>query len=289
MDAVELAARHGQVARHARARRNHHRVVGGPELVAADVHPDVDAVAHLDALGEQLVEAPFDEPLLDLELGHAEPHEATRRLVTLEHGDGVPRSGELLRAGETRRARPDDRDGAAAQLRRRPGHDPALVPGPIDDRELDLLDRDGVALADLEHASRLAGRRAEPARELREVVRAVELIDRLAPAVAVDEVVPVRNQVAERAAVVAERDTALHAAGALATELEQRQRPHELAHIQHALGRLALECLRARNLEEGAELAHQPFSSVSAVKKPPPPVETGWSSRSMSRSASARL
>ena len=44
----------------------------------------------------------------------------------------------------------------------------------------------------------------------------------------------------------------------------------------HALLRVALERLRALDLEEGAELAHQTAaSSVSAVKKPPPPVETG--------------
>ena len=115
-------------------------------------------------------------------------------------------------------------------------------------------------------------------------------IDRLAPAVAVDEVVPVRDQVPERAAVVAERHPALHAARALVAQLEQRQRAHELAHVVHALLRIALERLRARDLEEGTELAHQRApSSVSAVKKPPPPVETGWSSRSISRSASARL
>ncbi len=176
------------------------------------------------------------------------------------------------------------------RVRGGPRHDPALVPGAVDDRELDLLDRDGVALADLEHAGRLARRRAEPAGELGEVVRPVELIDRLAPAVAVDEIVPVRDQVPERAAVVAERHAALHAAGALVAQLEQRQRAHELAHVVHALLRVALERLRARDLEEGTELAHQRApSSVSAVKKPPPPVETGWSSRSISRSASARL
>src|ERR1035441_6543609 len=34
--------------------------------------------------------------------------------------------------------------------------------GAVDDRHLDLLDRDGVALADLQHARRLAWRRTEP-------------------------------------------------------------------------------------------------------------------------------
>ena len=55
---------------------------------------------------------------------------------------------------------------------------------------------------------------------------------------------------------MAEGDAALHAARALAAQLEQRQRPHELAHVVDALGGIALERLRARDLEEGAELAH---------------------------------
>src|SRR4029078_10576745 len=103
-------------------------------------------------------------------------------------------------------------------------HDPALVPRAIHDRDLDLLDRDGVALVDLEHARRLARWRAQPAGELGEVVRAVQLLDRLGPAVAVDEVVPVGDQVPERAAVVAERDAALHATRALRAKLDRPQR-----------------------------------------------------------------
>ena len=72
------------------------------------------------------------------------------------------------------------------------------------DRQLDLLDRDRVVV-DVQHAGRLARRRADQARELGEVVGRVQLHERVLPAVAVDEVVPVRDPVAERAALVAER------------------------------------------------------------------------------------
>ena len=102
------------------------------------------------------------------------------------------------------------------------GRDPALVPGPVDDLDLDLLDRDRV-LVDAEHARGLARRRAQPAGELGEVVGGVQPLDRVVPVVAVDEVVPVGDQVAERAAVVAERDAAVHAAaGLLADDRQQR-------------------------------------------------------------------
>src|SRR5260221_9644899 len=118
----------------------------------------------------------------------------------------MSRARELLRAREARWARADHGDGMPRQPRRRLGHDPTLVPAAVHDRELDLLDRHRLALANLEHACGLAWRGAEAAREVGEVVRAVELLDRLLPAVTVDQVVPVRDQVVDRAAVVAERN-----------------------------------------------------------------------------------
>ena len=88
------------------------------------------------------------------------------------------------------------------------------VEAAVDDLDLDLFDRHRV-LVDPQHASRLAGCWAEPARELGEVVRGVETLDRVLPVVPVDQVVPVGDEVAERAAVVAERDAAVHAPAGL--------------------------------------------------------------------------
>ena len=78
-------------------------------------------------------------------------------------------------------------------------------------------------LVDPEHARRLARRRAQAAGELGEVVGGVQAVDRVLPVVAVDEVVPVGDQVAERAAVVAERDAAVHAAPGLTLQLVERE------------------------------------------------------------------
>ena len=130
------------------------------------------------------------------------------------------------------------------------------------------------ALLDLQHARRLARRGAEPPRELGEVVRPVQLVDRFPPPVAVDEVVPVGDQVAERAAVVAERDAALHAARRLLTQLGQRQRPDELAEVADALRRGALGRLAAPDPDECSVAAHSGgLPSVSRVTKPAPPAD----------------
>ena len=241
----------------------------------------VGAEPKLDALRNELLDAPFDEPLLDLELRHSEADETAGRLVALVDDDVLARPRELLRAGEPGRPGADDGDAAAGLPSRRLRLDPAFAPAAVDDRQLDLLDRDGVTLVDLEHAGRLARSRAEPAGELGEVVRSVELLERLLPTVAIDEVVPVGDEVPDRTAVMTERDAALHAAGGLLAQLDERQRADELAEVADALRRRPLGRLDAVQVEEGADLAHYAASSVSVVKNPPPPAETG--------SASARL
>ena len=258
--AVELAAGDRQVARDARAGGDDHGVVRGAQLLGGDVDADVDAVAELDALSLELLQPALDDPLLDLEVRDAEAHQAAAGLVALVDRDRVARAAQLLRGGQARGAGADHRDRAAGLDLGRLRLDPALVPRAVDDRDLDLLDRDRVALADLQHARRLARRGAELAGELREVVRRVQLDDRLAPAVAVDEVVPVRDQVPERAAVVAERHAALHAARALLAQALDR------AASRRTPGSRAVRCCRVAlgrldpgDLEEASDLAHQEF------------------------------
>ena len=139
------------------------------------------------------------------------------------------------------------------------------VEGALGDRQLDLLDRHRVVV-DRQHARRLARRRADPAGELGEVVGRVELVDRLAPLAAVDEVVPVGDQVAERTALVAERDPAVHAPRALALQLGLRLQAEVLLVVVHALLRVALVEADPVDLQERAELAHYaPTASRSAA------------------------
>ncbi len=104
MHAAELASRHRQVARDARADREHDRVELRRKLRRIDVDADVDAEAELDALGRHLREPPLDDGLLDLEVRDAEAQQPAAGLVALEHRDRVSRARELLRAGETRGA-----------------------------------------------------------------------------------------------------------------------------------------------------------------------------------------
>ena len=117
--------------------------------------------------------------------------------------------------------------------RRHDRRDPALFPRAVDDLDLDLLDRDR-RLVDAEHARGLARRRAQPAGELGEVVGGVQPLARRVPVVAVHEVVPLRDEVPERAAGVAERDAAVHAARALRAHLLRREVLVDLLPVEDA-------------------------------------------------------
>src|SRR5215213_11112433 len=88
--------------------------------------------------------------------------------------------------------------------------DAALIPGLVDDRDFDVLDRHGFAV-DAHHTSGFAGRRTQPASEFWEVVSRVQPLQRFVPIAAPDQIVPLRNEIAQRAAGVAERDAAVHA------------------------------------------------------------------------------
>src|SRR6185437_15072470 len=156
VDALQLAPWHAQIARNARSGRKHDGVEALAQLSHGDVGAHVHPTAQLHALGDQLLHAPLYDALLDLEVGHPEAHKPPRGLVALEQGHGVSDAAQLLRGRHAGGTRTDDRDRLTRLPLGRLRPNPAFAEGPVDDRELDLLDRDRVALADLQDTCRLA-------------------------------------------------------------------------------------------------------------------------------------
>src|SRR5207247_10103775 len=78
----------------------------------------------------------------------------------------------------------------------------------------DVLDRHRVAV-NREDAGSFAGSGADAAGKFREVVGCVEGGKGPLPLAAIDEVVPVRDQISERAALMTERHGAIHTTAAL--------------------------------------------------------------------------
>src|SRR5690606_7967260 len=88
------------------------------------------------------------------------------------------------------------------------------------------------------------------------VVGRVERLERELPVAAIDQVVPVRDDVVDRAAALAERDAAVHAARPLLRRLVVGQVQDELAVVPHARLRVFGGLLEALELEESGDFAH---------------------------------
>ena len=215
--ALELAARDRQVTRDGGAGGDHHGVVPAAQLLPGHVGTDGDAGPEAGAFGLHLLQPAVHVLFFHLEIGDAVTQEPADLVVALVDGDGVADAGQLLRDGEPGGAGTDDGDRLVAEAGRRQRVDPAVLERLVHDRDLNLLDCHG-RLVDAQHAGRLARGRAEPPGELREVVGGVQPLHRFLALVPPDQVIPLGNQVAQRAALVAERDAAVHAAAGLGLE-----------------------------------------------------------------------
>src|SRR5471030_2274539 len=255
VDAAELATRDLQIARPFRAAGQRHRVIAFEQRLHRQRGADLDAGAELDTLGLHLAHAAVDQVLFHLEVGNAIAQQPARPVGLLEQRDAMARPRELLGAGKARWTRADHRYALAGFPCRHQRLDPALLPAAIDDRAFDRFDRHRVVV-DVQGARGLARRGADAAGELRKVVRGVQHFQRIAPAVAPHQLVPVGDQVIDRAAAVAERDAAIHAARALLRHLGRRQREDELLPRLETRLDLLVRPLLAFDLEEAGDQTH---------------------------------
>ena len=118
MDAVELAARHFEVARQLGAAGQRHRVESAEQRVHRDIDADLDLGAEGDALGLHLRDAAVDQVLFHLEVGDAVAQQAADAVGLFEQRHRVAGARQLLGAGEPGRARADHRDALAGLPRR---------------------------------------------------------------------------------------------------------------------------------------------------------------------------
>ena len=218
VDAAELAAGNLEVPRPRRPAAEHDRVELPPQAGDRQIDADLDPGPELDPFGHHQRQPAIDEALLELELRNAVAKQPADPIGALEDGHLVPDFVELVGSGEAGRPRADDGDALARAYDGRPRLNPVVLERVLDDRELNRLDRHRVVV-DAEHARAFARRRAQSSGPLREVVGRMQPIARRLPALAVDEIVPVGDHVAQGAALMAERNPAVHAARALVAHL----------------------------------------------------------------------
>ncbi len=221
MHAVQLASRDRQVARLLGPARQHHRVEGFEQLLGGQIDADMGVGVELDALGAHLGDAPVDQRFRQLEIRNAVTQETADPVVLLVNHDAVADPGELLGAASPAGPEPTTATRLPVLCAAICGLTQLLFPGPVGDGAFDGLDGDRLVLQ-VQGAGLLARRRADPAGDLGEVVGGVQQLGGLFEVTAIHQVVPVRDDVVDRAAFVAEGDAAVHAAPALAARVRRR-------------------------------------------------------------------
>ena len=129
---------------------------------------------------------------------------------------------------------------------------------------LDRFDADRIVV-DVERTRRFARRGTNSPGKFREVVGRMENLERRLPLMTIGKIVPIRNDVVDRTAALAERNAAIHAARALPRCLVVGERQDELAVMRDAtLDRFGC-FLDPLELDEAGDLPHYATSRVFAV------------------------
>src|SRR3569623_565526 len=226
MHALQFAPRHRQIARLLGAACDdddieillkligRHRFLGPVRDIGGEILTNQYTGAENDAFGFHLLDTAVNMRFLHLEIGNTVAQQAADAVVFLEHGDVMPGARKLLRGSQTGWAGTDHRHFLATLDRGRQRNHPAVFPALVDDEMLDRFDTDRLTI-DVERTGRFAGRRADTPGEFRKVIGRMQVIQRFLVVAAINQIVPVRNDVIDRAAGIAERDAAVHAARAL--------------------------------------------------------------------------
>ena len=162
-----------------------------------------------------LLQAAVDEVLFHLEFGNAVAQQSADAVRLFVNRDPVAGAIKLLRGGQSRRARADDRN-FSFRCGRRGGSgwiQPSLKARSTMFFSICLIVTGGSLIPSTQDASQGAGQ-MRPVNSGKLLV-ACNCADGFFPAAVIHQIVPVRNDVVDRASGVAERHAAIHAARAL--------------------------------------------------------------------------
>ena len=216
----------------------------------------MDFSTELHAFFFHKAQAPLHDLFLQLETRYAKGEQTADVLVALQHGDPVPRAVQLGRGRQSCRTGADDNHLLAGALLGRLGLHPAFFEAAFGDGPLDVLDGHCI-LVDGQSAGCFARSGADAPSEFGEVVGGREGCQGTLPLASVYQVVPIRYQVAQRAATVTERHATVHAARALVARLLLGPVLVELAEMLDTLWHGAPAWQLATELLEACDLTHR--------------------------------
>ena len=184
---------------------------------------------------------------------------------------------EVFGHRQARRAAADDGHALAGAGRRRGGMEPALGVARLHDGVFVLPDSDAAAGDVAAGAGGLTQGRADPARELRETVGGAQAAECQLPLALIDQIVPLGDEVVQRAAGghaadhharLAEGDAAVHAARCLGLLLLPGEPDVKFVKVFNALQRRNIRAGLARVIHKTSEFCHDvPLLTCSSARR----------------------
>ena len=211
-----------------------------------NIRADVGVGDELDALRGHQIDAPLDDLFVELHVGNAVHEQPADAVGAFVNGDLMAGAIELRGAGKARRARSRSPRLSCRCVFPAARRSPNLGAKPLSIIAASMfLIVTGSSLRP-EHARTFARRRADPAGEFGKIVGLMQPLQRFLPETAIDQIVPLGNQIIDRAARghaadqlagMAKRNAAIHAARALLAQLRFGKMLVKLVPIFHPLQR----------------------------------------------------
>ena len=265
MDAVGVPAGHVQVAGLLGTAAQHHGVVAAQQLFGGKDAAHIHVGAELHALGLHELDAALDDRFVQLHVGDAVHQQAAHPVGALEYGHGMAALVQVLGHRQAGRAAAHHGHALAGAGRGRGGVEPALGVARLDDGVFVLTHGHAAAGHVPAGAGGLAQGGAHPAGELREAVGGQQPMQRQLPLAVIHQIVPLRDQVVQRAAGghaadhharLAEGDAAVHAACRLGLLLLAGEPDVKFVKVLDALQRRYVRAGLARIIHKSCGLAH---------------------------------
>ena len=263
--AVCIAAGHIQVAGLLGTAAQHHGIVAVQQFFGGNSPAHIHVGAELHALGLHDLGAALDDGFVQLHVGDAVHQQAAHAVCTLEHSHGVAALVQVFGHRKAGGAAAHHSYALAGAGGRRCGVQPALGVSRLNDGVLVLAHGHAAAGHIAAGAGGLAQGGAHPAGELREAVGGHQAVHGQLPLAVVDQVVPLRDEVVQRAAGghaadhhagLTEGNTAVHAACCLGLLLLTGEPDVKFVEVLHALQRRHIRAGFARIIDKSCCLTH---------------------------------
>ena len=255
MHTVQLAARHRQIARHFRAARQNQRIILGFQFSRRDGDADMCVIMEGDAFGLHLLDAAINAVFFHFEIGNAIAQQATGFGVFFIKMHIMTGARQLLRCRHAGRTGTDNAYAFAGFMARHLRDNPAFFPALIDNCAFDRFNGHGI-IVNIQRARGLARGRANAAGKFGEIIGRVQIGQRRLPIARIDKVVPIRNLIIDRTAIMAIGHAAIHAARGLCFQIRLIQRHDELAKVLHPLFFRQIASVLAIQFKKSGRFSH---------------------------------